>query len=125
MNLMERLRDGWKQLKNERLYRRVPLQRPVTLRIVGGEMRTEEIGNWSPGGLFITTENVLSVGTIMEVEFQLGEKSGSSLKLWAQVVRHQSDGATGKMEGMGVMFTDFSQSGMAILRDLLTQAYSA
>jgi len=123
MNWLDRIRVGWKKAVNERLYRRIPTNLPVKIHPTSGPTLQEVIGNWSPGGIFVSTEQLLPIGSMVSLEFSLGEKESSVLKLQAQVVRHQKHSTTGNTEGYGVMFTDFTQSGLQILRNLLTQSY--
>ena len=120
MKILETVIYQWKQFLNERLYRRLSIEEiPVKIFLYGeSNPKEEKIGNWSPSGLFIKTNHVLPLETLVNLEFPLGT-AGSVIQLKAQVVRHQTNPKTKEIEGMGVMFTDFSQSGLLLLRDLL------
>jgi len=120
----QRLWIGWKQFKNTRLYRRVPANLPVNLHLDDGTIRKEKIHNWSPGGLLIMTDDPLPEESSVLMEFRLGEDGTSYLKLHGQVIRHQPDKNSDQSVGMGIMFTDFSENGILLLRELLSQAFS-
>ncbi len=126
MEWVSQIVQNLKQLLNKRVYRRVAVPEiPVTISVKGKDKdrRIATIGNWSPGGLFLLTKEVLPLETLVQLEFPLGRESNSLVQLEAQVVRHQTNRSTGEMEGMGVMFTDFTQNGLLLLRDLLNSAY--
>jgi hypothetical protein len=120
MNWLKEISSAIHQKLNRRLYRRVDTK-PIAVKImVAGERipRLEKITNWSPGGIFVTTKDVIPEGASVKLEFGLG-KEGSVVQLKAQVVRHQTNEKTQEATGMGLMFTDFTESGLTILRDLL------
>ena len=124
MALLSRLRQTWKRYWNKRLYRRIPVDVPVRIyRADTEETLDEKLGNWSPDGLFIQTQTVIPLGTAVDVEFSLSQEGGTKLKLRGQVVRHMNRTQGDGLEGIGIMFTDYTQSGLLILRDLLSKVY--
>jgi hypothetical protein len=114
----------FKKYRNTRLYRRLPAGE-IEVRIVP-EGKTspiiKKIANWSPGGLFVMSRDVLPLETNVNLELVLDAAQGSKIQLEGQVVRHQQNNETGEYEGMGIMFTNFTQKGLQILRDLLLSA---
>lgn len=114
----------FRNLKNTRLYRRLPVSE-VEVKIIplGSSSPTiKKIANWSPGGLFVVTEDVLPLESKVTLELSLEMPASSTVSLEGQVVRHQTDKDTGEIEGMGIMFTNFTQKGLQVLRDLLLSA---
>ena len=108
----------WKQFKNSRLYRRLPAEIPVRVRPDGtGPIQEMWITNWSPGGAYVRSSMTLSLYSMITLEFTLGTTGGSLLRLKGQVVRQ--NGTEKGETGMGIMFTDLTESGLWILRDFL------
>lgn len=126
MTWLTRLTSGWKQFRNARLYRRVPTDVPVRVTSsLLNEVLEAKIRDWSPGGLFIYTDVSIPLEQIVLVEFPIGSQPGSLLRLSGQVVRHQKEADTGKFEGFGIMFNDFTESGLNVLREVLMRATSS
>ena len=102
-----------RKIRNERLYRRVPVQVPVKLKPEGKDAELNlVIANWSPGGVFIETPEPPPLFSKVELEFTFGANGGFSVRLKGQVVRHRFNGDGRSVTGMGIMFTDFSESGL-------------
>lgn len=121
---VDRLRLEWKKIRNERLYRRILIDIPVKVYQRGNSPPLlEKIGDWSPGGVFVLTGTLLPIGTMVDLEFSLGDATGSHLKLRGQVIRHQTGRSADNRAGIGIMFTDFTQSGLNVLREVLTRVY--
>jgi len=118
---LENLRNIWNKRQNTRLYRRTTTSDiSVKIYVKGkSEPIVERIGNWSPGGLFINTTIPIPMETMVNLEFSLSQNQTSLIQLQAQVVTHKENKKTGEVEGMGLMFTDFTQVGLVILRELL------
>ncbi len=121
MGLFNRLLVTWHQARNERLYRRLPAE-DVWVKLYGADgalIGKEKLGNWSPGGIFLKTEQSLPIEENVNLEFALGPGDHSYIRLRGQVVRQQKKKGENAAEGIGIMFTDFTQSGHTILRELL------
>lgn len=121
MSWFQSLFRSWKRRKDLRLYPRIPAYGiPIKIFLKDQDQpQVGEIENWSQGGLFIKTDNPPLEDTIIDLEFSLGKKQKSFVQLQAQVISHRFDKQTQRKNGMGVMFTDFTQSGLIILRELL------
>jgi hypothetical protein len=124
MGWVQGIVEAFRKMKNDRLYRRLPAE-SINVRIVpkgDGSPMTRKIANWSPGGLYVPTKEVLPLETHVHLEIALATTGSSALQLEGQVVRHQRHPVTEEIEGMGIMFTNFTQSGLTVLRDLLLNA---
>jgi Tfp pilus assembly protein PilZ len=119
-NVLQRL----KRIRNTRLYRRLPAEQvEVEITPIGGtEKALHRVANWSPGGLFIRTPDVLPLESQVSLELSIDAPRGPRIRLTGQIVRHQFDPASGRIEGMGIMFTDFTQKGLRVLQELLLSA---
>jgi hypothetical protein len=112
----------FRRLRNTRLYRRLAVKLPVRLLIPGTDRTIEtRLHDWSPGGVFVEAADPLPLFSFVDLEFSLGESGGSRLRLRGQVVRHQAGETPGGVTGMGIMFTDFTESGLEVLREFLTK----
>jgi hypothetical protein len=124
MSWVQELVQSLRKLKNDRLYRRLPAgDIDVKISPKGeGTAILRKIGNWSPGGIYVPGKDVLPLETQVNLELSLGSAGTSALQLEGQIVRHQKNEETGEVVGMGIMFTNFTQNGLQILRDLLLNA---
>ena len=124
MTLVQSVLQRIKMLRNTRLYRRLAAS-DVEVKITPqGDSTpiTRKVGNWSPGGIFVLTSVVLPLETKVRLELPIDAPDGPVIQLDGQVVRHQQNKTTGDYEGMGIMFTDFTQKGLRILQELLLSA---
>ena len=112
--MLDKLLHAWKRIRNSRLYRRLNTELAVRLTPEHGDFASSTITNWSPGGVFVRTEAKYPLYSKVELEFKLGTSGDSSLKLKGQVVRQDAT-------GIGIMFTDFTESGLMVLRDFLAK----
>jgi hypothetical protein len=114
-----------KKFRNTRLYYRLPagdIDILITPRGEGSPVRTK-VTDWSPGGLFVLTREMIPLETRVDMELLLDAAAGAqNIQLEGQVVRHHRNEITGEYEGMGIMFTNFTQKGLQTLKDLLQNA---
>jgi c-di-GMP-binding flagellar brake protein YcgR len=123
MSWVQSLIRRLKKFRNTRLYPRFPAG-DVDIQIMpreGGPSVRTKIADWSPGGLFVLTKERLPLETKVDMELRVRSPSGpQTIQLEGQVVRHHLDETTGEYEGMGIMFTNFTQQGLKTLQDFLT-----
>jgi len=101
--------------------RRIPLTLPVRLKN-NGTIYKEKALNLSTGGMFIRTDNYISPGKSLEVEFSL--TATETLRIIAKVV-WASEGVTGNefiyAKGIGLQFTQLTAKARQQLQILSSQ----
>jgi hypothetical protein len=113
MPLLHSVKQWVRTLRNERLYRREEVDLPVKVQVTDQKEAVDaRIKNWSSSGVLVLLDHPLPVHSNVDLEFSVGS---SIIRLRGQVTRHQG------VDAMGVMFTDFTESGLTILRQFLAQ----
>ena len=107
---------------------RVSLEIPLKCRLMEGSLHADSISEMrkktinsksvdvSLSGMYIRTEQPLSVGTVMALDFSLPEKP-TELSAFAEVVRDNE-------EGVGIQFLALKAEDLESLKSTLTKAAS-
>ena len=105
-----------KEKEEDRTSRRVSVSKAVRIRCENWErFQTEYTGNISDTGIFITTEQPLSPGTVFTLEMSVGEET---IVAKAQVIWTKEFAPFEKrLSGLGARFVDMDPQSERILQD--------